>query len=114
MKRHDRALRYEVRLYGDEDCAGFLRRHVGEAAAQTFSDLQYGAHKSDLCRYALLYESGGVYFDLDATLAMPLAALLTRPGTFYAGGVCVEELTCRTGLKWKGVGVGRLRNHDHG
>ena len=66
---------YEVRLFDNDACAGFLRRHVGEAAVQKFALLK-GAHKSDLWRYALLYELGGVYFDTDSTPTTRLDELL--------------------------------------
>merc|ERR1712048_1055509 len=55
----------EVVYYDDYHCRDVIRRVHSEEMARYFDTESYGAYKSDVCRYAMLYELGGYYFDND-------------------------------------------------
>jgi len=63
---------WERRKYTDAEAVPFLRTHFGENTADAFQKTAYGAHRADMLRYALLYVTGGFYYDMDVELLVPL------------------------------------------
>lgn len=63
---------YEYTLFDDDDCRKYLLDNFGERYVRAFDELNSGAFKADLWRYAILYKEGGVYIDMDMELLVPL------------------------------------------
>ena len=56
-----------VNFLNDEDCLDSIRNALGQntTLAGYFSKETKGMYKADICRGAALYETGGLYFDID-------------------------------------------------
>jgi len=56
-----------VRFLTDEDCLQSIRATLGPNTTLTkyFTEETHGMYKADICRGAALYETGGLYFDVD-------------------------------------------------
>lgn len=54
-----------VHFHSDKQCEDALERVHSKELAIWFAKEQHGCYKSDLCRLAVLYETGGFYFDND-------------------------------------------------
>mmetsp|Transcript_9366 Transcript_9366/g.21221 ORF Transcript_9366/g.21221 Transcript_9366/m.21221 type:complete len:481 (+) Transcript_9366:139-1581(+) len=56
-----------VNFLNDEDCLNSIRNALGQntTLAGYFSEETKGMYKADICRGAALYETGGLYFDID-------------------------------------------------
>ena len=63
-----------VRFLNDEDCKSSIRATLGEKTklVDYFDSETHGMYKADICRGAALYETGGLYFDIDIEARMPL------------------------------------------
>jgi len=75
---------YEYKLYDDEDCRAFLKKHFGKNYADAFDILIPGAFKCDLWRYAALYVYGGVYLDMDMIPLVPFDSLIPPEAKFVS------------------------------
>ncbi|RNI30967.1 hypothetical protein EFY79_21135, partial [Hanamia caeni] len=62
---------YEYRFYDDEDVKDFLSSNFPEFYTG-FNKIKFGASKSDLWRYLIIYKYGGVYADIDCLCVNPL------------------------------------------
>jgi hypothetical protein len=74
---------WEYKLYGNIECVAYLDKHFpSEKYAWAFEQIVPGAFKADLFRYALLYNEGGVYLDIDtAPLNFSLDEMLEIAGS---------------------------------
>lgn len=73
---------YEYYLFEDDDIRVFLAKYFPDFS-DTFEQL-HGAHRADLARYLLLYQFGGVYFDIKAVPKKHLDDIFDRnQNTFY-------------------------------
>ena len=63
-----------VRFLTDEDCINALRAVLGPNAPliQFFQQETQGMYKADICRGAALWETGGIYLDVDVGVRMAL------------------------------------------
>ena len=52
------------RLYDDNRCRKFIKRHFPLNVLSAFDKLIPGAYKADLWRYCILYIHGGIYLDI--------------------------------------------------
>jgi len=68
---------WEYRYYNDQAVADFIQQHFPQhyPAYQRINP-KYGAARSDLFRYLLLYREGGVYLDIKSTFTRPLDQVL--------------------------------------
>ena len=66
---------YEHIVFDDDMALPFLYTYFNKKVVDTFLNL-YGAHRSDLLRYCLIYVYGGVYLDIKTELICPLSSLL--------------------------------------
>jgi hypothetical protein len=56
-------------IFGDDKlCRAYIVRAHSEELAAFFDRQKKGMYKSDLCRFAMLYEEGGYYFDNDVEM----------------------------------------------
>lgn len=73
-----------VRFLTDVDCETSIGNALGNQTrlVEYFRREPRGMYKSDICRGAALYETGGLYFDVDLGLRMPVWSLLGEHTTF--------------------------------
>lgn len=67
-----------VRFLTDDDCLDSIRMALGHDTNLTtyFTTEKHGMYKADICRGAALYESGGLYFDVDIEARMSMFHVL--------------------------------------
>ncbi len=66
---------YKHIFFDDNDCYEFMHREYLGRVADAYDKLIPGAYKSDLFRICYLYKYGGVYFDVNKVLMVPLDKL---------------------------------------
>lgn len=66
------------RIHSDTECVATLGAY-GDRFARAFTALRRGAHKADLCKYAIMFRDGGVYIDIDAKPLRTLPEIFARP-----------------------------------
>ncbi|MBO7298385.1 MAG: hypothetical protein J6V41_01075 [Kiritimatiellae bacterium] len=67
---------FEHHFFGNEDCEKFILTYGSEKIINAYKKLSDGAAKADLWRLVVLYEEGGVYMDMDASLFRPLSKII--------------------------------------
>ena len=106
---------YNYTLYGNLECAEYLETHFSQKYVDTFKCIVPGAYKADFFRYAVLYNEGGVYMDIDSAPVdgMDLDTIISRasepsekPLDFLSAhcdynvpGVSIEFMACVPGLE---------------
>ena len=72
--KHNRSLSpdFEYHYVSTEDRDEYVKAHASERVYSAFKRLTDGAAQADLWRLLVLYNEGGVYMDIDATLVKPL------------------------------------------
>jgi mannosyltransferase OCH1-like enzyme len=72
---------YDYQFYDDERVDEFIRQEYGGDVLSLYRRINIGAAKADLFRYAVLYKSGGIYWDIDSLLVDKLdsSAASQRP-----------------------------------
>lgn len=88
---------YELRLWSDMDCQKILKDSFSRDHEQLFVMLQNGAHRADLCRYAVLYVHGGIYIDIKTEPLVPFDYIFRRHSTTFS------ILSIAPGLIFNGV-----------
>ena len=75
---------WEHRLYDDHDMAEFIGRVYGPKVLALYLRIneKYGAARADLFRYLLMYQCGGVYLDIKASVEKPLDSVLLADDVF--------------------------------
>jgi Glycosyltransferase sugar-binding region containing DXD motif len=73
-----------VRFLRDEDCIRSLQSALGNKSPliEYFRKESTGMYKADICRGAALWETGGIYLDVDVGVRMPLFHVLDPNTTF--------------------------------
>jgi hypothetical protein len=73
-----------VRFLNDDDCKSSIRATLGDDTKliQYFDAETHGMYKADICRGAALYETGGLYFDIDIEAKMPMWDVIQRQTEF--------------------------------
>lgn len=64
----------QVHFLTDDDCIASIQRVLGQDSplVKFFRDETHGMYKADVCRGASLYETGGLYFDVDLQARMSM------------------------------------------
>ncbi|MBN19806.1 MAG: hypothetical protein CL678_00865 [Bdellovibrionaceae bacterium] len=78
-------------VYDDAACVGVLRSQFSSDFSSTFHGLAKGAHRADLCRYALMYMYGGVYADIKFDIKTPLARIVELSGNASIASVIAAD-----------------------
>jgi hypothetical protein len=73
-----------VRFLNDDDCKNSIRATLGEDTKliDYFDKETHGMYKADICRGAALYETGGLYFDIDIEAKMSLWSVIDKKTEF--------------------------------
>ena len=74
----------KVRFLMDEDCIRSIQSAIGAQSPliDYFRKESTGMYKADICRGAALWETGGIYLDVDVGVRMPLLDVLDLNTTF--------------------------------
>ena len=110
---------YEYRLYGNVQCVEYLETHFHtEDYAWAFDQLIPGAFKADFFRYALLFNEGGVYLDIDtAPLDVTIDEMLEKAEypdflsvreAFMVPGVWQAFIICKPGIPFLKVALDQI------
>lgn len=91
------AYAYNVNFFNDDDCIDYLKQF--DSTFSTFPCKLYdvysrhpnGAHKADIWRYAILYEYGGIYFDIKTILVKPLDHIFSHNGSRWYTVISGEQ-----------------------
>lgn len=98
---------HQYRLVGRQWGDSYVQRRFAQAADKDLVDtyLAIGNHglKSDLLRYLLLYNEGGVYSDIDTIAMKPIEAWIPRPLRDAAKLVVGVEFDRRDGGMWSEI-----------
>ena len=73
-----------VRFLNDDDCIKSIKYALGPDTNLTtyFTNEEHGMYKADICRGAALYESGGLYFDIDIEARMSIWNVISHQTEF--------------------------------
>lgn len=70
-------------IFGDDKlCRSYIVRTHSEELASFFDRQKKGMYKSDLCRFAMLYEEGGYYFDNDLEMLLDVRKMDFQGASF--------------------------------
>lgn len=67
---------FEHRYVSTEDREKYVIEHAAPRVYEVYKKLADGAAQADLWRVITLYEEGGIYMDIDATLVRPLSKII--------------------------------------
>lgn len=85
--RHIKSLNkdWEYKLYNDKMAINFIKKYYGKKMLSIYNKInpKYGPARSDLFRYLLLYQKGGVYLDIKSGMNKPLNNIITEKDTYY-------------------------------
>lgn len=73
---------YNYIFLTDADGEQLIREHFDEKVVSAFLKLKMGAAKADFIRYAAMYIYGGVYLDLDSSIAVRMSDFLPKDREF--------------------------------
>ena len=95
-----------IRFLNDEDCKSSIKATLGPDTklVQYFNDETHGMYKADICRGAALYETGGLYFDIDIEARMSLWEVI-RPRTEFVTTLVHKDSNHRGGFFQAFIGV---------
>ena len=69
------------KFYDDGECREAISRSHSEELALRFDSESFGPYKSDMCRLAMLFESGGYYFDTDVEVIADIRSVIPPSAT---------------------------------
>ena len=68
---------YHYTLFSDTSMYAFVHQYFDDNIRRAYDDLNSPVAKTDLWRYLFLYQEGGVYLDMDATIICTLSDFLS-------------------------------------
>lgn len=77
------SLSYDYRYVSTEARKEYLKENAPEEWYKTYCRLTDGAAQADLWRLFVLYQEGGIYMDIDATLVWSLDTLINNEESLY-------------------------------
>ena len=93
---------YDIQFYDDERCLRSLRP-FGESVLRCYQSLTEPAHRCDLWRYCMLYQTGGVYLDIKTILTRPVSEMFPHPRMAGAGAAHSLALHPRNRFSLAGI-----------
>lgn len=74
---------FKFHVFSNEDQADFMHsRYQGEDILKVFDSSTHGVMRSDIFRYSMLLDAGGVYLDLSKRLTTPMSQFLHLQSPF--------------------------------
>ena len=73
---------FTYKRFSIEDIQNYLKKNWNDNVLKLFNSYKKTAHKIDLWRYCILYETGGVYMDADCVLKSDINPLLNNHAVF--------------------------------
>jgi mannosyltransferase OCH1-like enzyme len=83
---------YNIKLYDDNDCIGFLKKEYDQEYVDVFNSLKDGPIKADFWRVCILYKYGGIYSDLDLEHIKNINDVIDKDTSFVT---CITEKNYR-------------------
>ena len=90
---------YEYRLYDDAEIDAHMRKMHPELMVHW--KRMKPIEKADMFRYAILYDEGGIYADIDVTCNRPVDDWLKQTGDFYNVDLIVGFEICTKREDWR-------------
>ncbi len=73
---------YTFRFFSDADISAYMRAEFHQHPVyEVFQSARFGPLKTDIWRYCILYQRGGVYCDIGKSISIPLAQLIPEGAT---------------------------------
>jgi hypothetical protein len=72
---------YDYHFLSDTEAEAYLASAFRPEVLHRFREIARGSHRADLLRYALLFDTGGAYLDIDTVLVAPLQSVFGSPTT---------------------------------
>jgi inositol phosphorylceramide mannosyltransferase catalytic subunit len=72
---------YRYEFFDDDDIDQFFKTEFPGEVHSAYRQLNIGAAKADMFRYAILYKRGGVYLDIDSTIKGKLSGFIKSEDT---------------------------------
>jgi mannosyltransferase OCH1-like enzyme len=69
---------YKFEIYDDDRCIEYLKKNFDEDVLYAFNNLKPATSKSDLMRYCILYNEGGIYGDAFQDYYYPLNKIINH------------------------------------
>lgn len=93
---------WQYQLYDDQDMLDFIKEHYGAGLLEYYLQINpaYGAARTDLFRYLLIYKTGGVYIDIKSSITRPLDDVLRADDVFL-----LAHWQNKTGEEFEGWGL---------
>ncbi len=75
---------YKYRFYDDNECERFIKEIYGIEFLKRYHKINpiYGAARADFFRYLLMYEIGGIYLDIKASIDKPFDSILKESDNY--------------------------------
>lgn len=83
---------YDYKLFSIKDMQEYLKEKWGNEYLFLFNKYRKIAHKVDLWRYCILYDTGGVYMDADCILKNNIDFLLDRHSVFVTNNRGAQDI----------------------
>lgn len=88
---------YHYRFFNDDDCRRFFIDHMPDLLS-TYDKLPLPVQKSDLFRYAVIFNNGGIYTDVDTVCQAPLHSYINMDEEQLVAGVEMTPSIYRYGM----------------
>ena len=82
----------DYKLFTLKDMYVYLRDNWGERYVNLFTSYSKIAHKTDLWRYCILYDTGGIYMDADCVLVNDLKLILNYDLLFVTNNRGIKNI----------------------
>jgi mannosyltransferase OCH1-like enzyme len=90
---------YSFELFDNEKMSSYMKEFYGSNSIyEVFDNARFGPLKADIWRYCILYQRGGVYFDINKSLNLPLRELI---GTNDRAVISFEQNRVKASIDWE-------------
>ena len=91
------AKQYHINFFDDHDCMDYMsdfgknNKELFNSIVDVYKSHPNGAHKADMWRYAVLYNNGGIYFDIKTMLVKNLVDIFDHTGKNWYTVISAEQ-----------------------